>query len=505
MTRAYRDRHFFVETYLCWLHPVIKHARKAMRMRRLGGLLLAMLITSTALTGCHHNSRQTMTDLWTAPQRWSGRIDLPAIAEQREPSVSANNAATAVAKTPSADDVAEDATGKAVVQVADSNDSANSNQGGSANSKSDALVTLEFSDSATDLEPIGTASPQSVFADSSAEQLERLQAAINDDAERADTRSRIANGGHDVRLRVESMLEKSRRLFDLGQLREARHTAKIAQEIGDSARLDFSPEEERPVDLVQRIDDHIRGAETAETPSTDSNGESLVAAEKNPGVAKPPAVKEQDSSNRQRRDWSGLTVFRRERKPTTGEQAVNPPGIAVTNRKPPIVQLSVDGDRTAADEADGAVVQANRSVSIKQSSSQTSANSSVSFPAESETVEPVELQSNREPTEEAPELTEDAVAMTDVTPDETTVNPAWTGDRLKPPSATDEDSPPPADFDESRPISAFREINSPPQTSLKTPMISSDERPVGWGTYIAATLFSLCAFAAVFWYRRGAT
>lgn len=501
MTRAYRDRHFFVETYPCWLPPVIKYARKSMRIRRLGGLLLAVLVTSTALTGCHHNSRQTMTELWTAPGRWSGRIELPAIAEKSEPSVSANNAATAVAKVPAAEDVADELAGKAVVQVADSNETAMSNQGVLANSKNDALVTLEFSDSATDLEPLTTSSPQSVFTDSSAEQLERLQAAINDDAERADTRSRIVNGGHDVRLRVESMLEKSRRLFDLGQLREARHTAKIAQEIGDSARLDFSPEEERPVDLVQRIDDHIRGEESADSTPTGSAAEPVVTADKNPSSAKPAAAKEQDSQNRQRRDWSGLAVFRRERK---AEPSVNPAGIAAT-KKTSVVQLSLDGNRVAVDEADGAVVQANRSVSIKQSVPQASTNSSVSYPAESEPIEATELQTNREPTEEPPELTEDAVAMTDVTSDENGVNPAWTGDRLKPPSATDEDSPPPADFDESRPISAFREINSPPQTSLKTPMISSDERPAGWGTYIAATLFSLSAVAAIFWYRRGAT
>ena len=502
MTRAYRDRHFFVEIYPCWLPPVIEHARKSMRLERLGGLLLTVLVTSTALTGCHHNSRQTMTDLWTAPQRWSGRIELPTIAEKSEPSVSANNAATAVAKAPAED--GDETVGKAVVQVADSNETAISNQGVSANSKNDALVTLEFSDSATDLEPLATSSPQSVFTDSSAEQLERLQAAINDDAERADTRSRIANGGHDVRLRVESMLEKSRRLFDLGQLREARHTAKIAQEIGDSARLDFSPEEERPVDLVQRIDDHIRGEETADSTPTGSAEEPVVTADKNPAGVKPPTAKEQDSSNRPRRDWSGLAVFRRERKATTAEQSVNPAGLG-SAKKTPIVQLSLDGDRTATDEADGAVVQANRSVSVKQSSSQASTNPSVSYPAESEPIEPTELQTNREPTDEPPELTEDAVAMTDVAPDENGVNPAWTGDRLKPPSATDEDSPPPADFDESRPILAFREINSPPQTNLQTPMISGDDRPGSWGTYVAATLFSLCAVAAIFWYRRGAT
>ncbi len=504
MTRAYRDRHFFVENYPCWLAPVIEYARKSMRMERLGGLLLTVLVTSTALTGCHHNSRQTMTDLWTAPQRWSGRIELPTIAEKSEPSVSANNAATAVAKAPAAEDVADESAGKAVVQVADSNETAMSNQGVSANSKNEGLVTLEFNDSATDLEPLTTSSPQSVFTDSSAEQLERLQAAINDDAERADTRSRIVNGGHDVRLRVESMLEKSRRLFDLGQLREARHTAKIAQEIGDSARLDFSPEEERPVDLVQRIDDHIRGEESADSTPPGSAAEPVVTADKNPTGAKTPVAKEQDSSNRQRRDWSGLAVFRRERKAITADQAGNPAGLGAA-KKTPIVQLSLDGDRAATDEADGAVVQANRSVSIKQSLPQGSANPSLSYPAESEPIEPTDLQTNREPTEEPPELTEDAVAMTDVAPDENGVNPAWTGDRLKPPSATDEDSPPPADFDESRPISAFREINSPPQTSLQMPMISGDERPASWGTYVAATLFSLCAVAAIFWYRRGAT
>ncbi|MFO1042859.1 MAG: hypothetical protein U0941_13795 [Planctomycetaceae bacterium] len=467
-----------------------------MRIDQFGGLLLTVLFASSSLTGCHHNSRKTMTDLWHAPQRWTGRIEIPAIAEKNEPSVSANNAATAVAKAPEAEQFADETAGKAVVQVADSSETSRPNQG-SVPAKSDALVTLEFNDSASDLEPLVTSSPQSVFTDSSAEQLERLQAAINDDAKRADTPSRIANGGHDVRLRVESMLEKSRRLFDLGQLREARHTAKIAQEIGDSARLDFSPEEERPVDLVQRIEDHIRGEEDANAAPTETAAAPVSTEEKSFLDDKRLAANEQEIANRQRRDWSGLAVFRRDRK------LADQDGTG-TAKKSSVVQLSLDGDRATTEEPDGAVVQANRSVSISRNPVQTNSNSSVTFPAESEPVEPTELQSNQEPADEPPEFT-NPVAIADIDSPEGGVNPAWTGDRLKPPGATDEDSPPPADFDESRPISAFREINSPPQTSLKTPENSSDDRPAGWGTYIAATLFSVCAAAAVFWYRRGAT
>src|SRR5262249_21123283 len=102
--------------------------------------------------------------------------------------------------------------------------------------------------------------PEAVVSEPSNSQIERLKAALDDDAERAKEPSRQLSN-HDVRVRVESLLQRSRNLFDLGQLREARHTAKIAHELGDSAKLDYSPDEERPIDLVQRIEDQLKEAD----------------------------------------------------------------------------------------------------------------------------------------------------------------------------------------------------------------------------------------------------
>lgn len=472
------------------------------RGARFGVLWLAALVTTSVLTGCHHNSRQTMSGLWgSVPQvRWSGRAETPVVTETAEPSVSANNAATASAKDPL--EVAEETdtdslAGRAVLQVADSGDAdAESGRATGGDPGLDPFTNLEIEAiSANEVTP-SAASSQSVLPDSSTEQLERLKAAINDDAEREDSRSRSASGGHDVRLRVESMLEKARRLFDLGQLREARYTAKLAQEIGDLARLDFSPEEERPADLVQRIDDHLAGAGNQEPPANQSLPDP-ASVESGSSTVKTPAMGEDDAGNRQRRDWSGLTVFRRDRRETITDPKTIP---AETEPQPsiPLVQLSLETDRASEEGPDGAVVQANRSLSLIPAEGPP-----IRADVERESLDHVEHAFGREPADMQSDSSLESVASLDDSTDEVRVNPFWTGDRLKPPMTLDEDSPPPADFEDRRPNSAFHEIDAP--LPPEQPLELTEPQCSSWGVPIAAALFSVCAIVAVFWYRRGAT
>ncbi len=185
-----------------------------------------------------------------------------------------------------------------------------------------------------------------------------MKEALSEDARRAKEPNRHAGGPSDARVRVESLLTRARRLFDIGQLTEARRTAQLAQDLGETARLDYSPDEERPIDLVHRIDDQMQS--TADVPSKPTT--ELADNELNPSKAetsKPAAGDEPTGLSWWR--GSGIGVFRRERKPVATEEASNAVPVAAES---PRVSLGLDTDADSETDSREAVVQANRSVAL---------------------------------------------------------------------------------------------------------------------------------------------
>lgn len=487
-------------------------------------LLLATLVAQSVVTGCQHTPREAMSELWGAvPQvRWSGRVEPPAAPEKVEPSVSANMAATANAPVQTSNNVEsafqsgpmalENSTDKSVRQVAGSELPLNS----SATFDPLNAKPIGVTESPMDLDQPIAASPQAIFADSSADQIERLKAALKDDAEQADFRSRIGSGSHEVRVRVESMLEKARRLFDVGQLREARHTARMAQEIGDSARLDFSPEEERPVDLVQRIEDQLRESEAADNSAVDQSSEApsepISAVEPSRTLEKTPAAKSPEPAVRQRRDWSGLTVFRRDPKSIATGPMPRPAETPNDASSSGVVKLGLETEGASETEADGAVVQANRSVTLIKAQDANPVRAArdlelAHFSGDAPSVHETGTPLVHETGDPSLESSREATTIIEEQPSELTdVSTAWLRDTEASLKVTPEEtSPPPTDFDNIKPISPFREIAGVPPTNAPEPLQIEQPRSTRWDSLIAITLFGCCAMTAVFWYRRGAT
>lgn len=455
-----------------------------------------------------------MSDLWSG-----GRAEVPTVEQPAEPSVTANVAAAGVQKQseltlPGDPGSAVATSGLAPTSSIDSGsvqapatvDQTASRLDGSALGRpapENGLATEEVVD---------TADPQSVFADTSVEQIERLKAALDDDAERVNSPPRAVAGGHDVRVRVESMLARARQLFDLGQTREARHTAKIAHDLGDSARLDYSPDEERPIDLVQRIDDHLRvTAEQAAVKQADAP-DSLAnqpAAAGTPGESNSPNRREEKGAEpdsvKQRRDWSyGLTVFRRDRKPTASERAnASPAPAAALPDVTPIPAVVLTAPELEM-ETDGAVVQANRSLSLAKAEDTTptrqarDASAPIAFAPYHRRETRPEIDDSRDApsSESEPEIeSQDIDALQQSWPRETAENSA---------TASDEAILAPVEFEEVKPLTPFRDVAGATLSDLnEVEQVEPARGSRGWMAGAAA--FGICAAIAVFWYRRGAT
>lgn len=462
-----------------------------------------------------------MSDLWGAvpPMRWlEGRVDPPTVEPPAEPSVTANVAAAGIAsQSEMADSADARPPSSTSAQVPASTVDTNSVQTTAAADQSasplegDTVGRTAFENGSRIDEMVDATDPQSVFADGSVEQIERLKAALDDDAERANAPPRAVAGGHDVRVRVESMLARARQLFDLGQTREARHTAKIAHDLGDSARLDYAPDEERPIDLVQRIDDHLRvAAEQATAKPTDapdalanqpvgagSPGESITPNRREDKGADPDATK-------QRRDWSyGLTVFRRDRKSTSTEKANALPGpestLPVVTSIPAVVLAEPELDV----EKDGAVVQANRSLSLSKVEDVTpvrqarDASAPIAFAPYHRRETPGELNDLQDaPSRESePEIeTQDIESLEQHWPRETADKSA----------AADEVILAPVEFEEVKPLTPFRDVAGAALSDLnEVEQVEPARGSVSW--MLGAGGFGICAAIAIFWYRRGAT
>ena len=511
-------------------HHVAVSNRSTRRRRPCRALWLAGLVTFS-LIGCKHTPRQAMSDLWDAvPQvRWSGsRIDPTGEPANTEPSVTAN-VATAAEPTQGVVPVDPESGQSSSVAAADDLmapefDSVQTVSGSSPQdvaTSSSGVGTADIGE--PDEDPVAGSAPQDVLADSSADQIERLKAALSDDAERAKSPPRQAGGAHDVRVRVESMLTRARRLFDLGQLREARHAAKIAHDLGDSARLDYSPAEERPIDLVQRIDSQLKesaGQDESNTPQTaDASGNPPApntnstqagrAAHDDPRTVKEP---ETDSASRPRRDW-GLNVFRRDRKMPPTDQATATPsapvGTVPGSAQPAVVQMSFEADAESPEESGAAVVQANRSLTlIKASETQAARIHRQSFDS-STPIAYAPFQRSTGDGESRETLFDTSDPELEVRPSSEIESdpPAWPLDVDAPPTRpiVDESTPPPADAEEVQPLSPFHDVAGQSSPNVAASVPADDLNSASWNWLAGIAAFGICALVAVFWYRRGAT
>ena len=341
---------------------------------------------------------------------------------------------------------------------------------------------------------------QMASSEPGSEQIERLKAALDADAEQVREPSRQSTT-YDVRARVDSLLQRSRNLFDLGHLREARHTAKIAHDLGDSASLDYPPDQERPIDLVQRIDDQLKSADgqAADQVAEGTTPDVMMGDPLDKSIAppRPAAVADTETSAKSRLDW-GLSVFRRDRKNQAAAAAAPEPVAAATVVAPPAVRLGLEAD---TEESDQAVVQANRSTTLLGAAS-----SDVTEPAESETVTPTSLlppqRSIEQDAKSGSSLFEDGSGReTNLQQPLMALELSDAPERL----VIEETALPPAEFDEVRPLRPFRDVarNSHSESNISERIEQAPS--FHWNWIFGLTMFAICSGFAWSWYRRGAT
>ena len=347
-------------------------------------MLLGAGLSCVLFSGCVGNSRRSMTQfLPSVPQTWwPGTREEPVVAtEQAEPSVTANVAVTT--------ELSEAETGESSLNSSDhvATKRKPSTQGtatnGSVTAHGGTRATLPPTESerqAAVRELAATNSNNAARADDGDKQLERLKAALSEDASRSTTSNLAVMASGEVRARVESLLSRARRLFDVGQLNDAKQTAQMAQELGESARLDFSPDEERPIDLVRQIDDQLQAtADDEAQPALSQNSVAAVSgsqtAPKSPSTAPPnvsSAVANSTADALNGRVWlkgRAINVFRRESKPALSDSAsaITDNVATSTPEAAGVRSNSISGGNGSVEADSGiAVVQANRSVALSR-------------------------------------------------------------------------------------------------------------------------------------------
>lgn len=477
-------------------------------------VLSAIILIPMFAVGCTHSPRQAMSDLWGAvPQvRWS-RTEAQ-VESKPEPSVVANAAKPVEKNDPlasespdSSDVLASEGVSEPVELTIE--------QG-----KPDAGISSKSQPP----HPRGTRSevvpghqsdgPNHDIAQSQSDQeIERLKAALTEDAERAKEPARQLSGAHDARVRVESLVERARQLFAGGKLREARHTAQVAQDMGESAHLDYAPDEERPADLIHQIDDQLRktSQSPASLPADQSPAGSPAVAKANdadsPAQGFTSVTDDSTSKSKSRRDWSyGLSVFRRDRKSSASAPS-EPPAVVQTSVAPateisPVrIELGLESDDAQQPTRSKAVVQANRSVTLDPGNNTVEVEQSLSDESDAAVIRnsgdneaaPVEDQGRQFPTDresDPPNLSAESNWLSEKS-DESRRSPL------------EDDSAPP-ETDDLRPIGRFHDV-----TRQRPAEPKGDENQTACGLecggLAALGLFGICGIFAIFWYRRGAT
>jgi hypothetical protein len=340
-----------------------------------------------------------------------------------------------------------------------------------------------------------------VDAEKSTSSLERLNAALSDDANLSHALPQKSLTTLDARVRIDSLLARAKQLFDVGQFDQARQTALTAQELCEDSQIDFLPDEDRPIDLIRRIEGQQKATQNPSDSDIDRDPSETTQVSHQSGAAKqaskaekPSHTPEKDSSGltRIRRDWS--TLFRREKK------AVPHDAKAIAAETKP-AQTSVAADARGHDlqashhvtaDASDAIVMANRSVSL------VGPESTSSPPAAFENTEAVGPDSD---TGRA-NLPGEVSSMLD-TADSVIGNPLINASSRLATSAAESPMIQP-EFDIVEAVVPFREVNSAVDEEPRAePVEDDDARRVDW-TYLYI-IFGICSMLALACYRRGAT
>jgi len=354
---------------------------------------ISMLIIVSLGSGCAR-TRPAITSLWqqVPPVRWPGKETHPdrgSADNLAEPAVAANVALQQDSTSQS------ESTSEVLARGEETS------AGGKSKSPPRRLgLPLISSDRETEgtssdqnsREPAETTHAHPTETDQFNSPLERLNAALTDDVRHAMTLPRRSVTALEERFRVDSLISRAKELFATGQFDRAHEAAIAAQELGDAAQLDYAPDEDRPLDLVRRIEGQMDATRLTQEPGTADESSAATRTEEpeetsqlSTQLATPPA-KEAKGTPKTPRNWP--TFFRREKKSAApaSEDPVTPgprtPGPLTPGPRTqdPVTQVSSEAIRNTfrADRIDStpparthqipahdAIVMANRSVSLE--------------------------------------------------------------------------------------------------------------------------------------------
>ena len=495
--------------------------------------LIGTLLPCILLSGCVGNSRRSMTQFLPSVSQtwWPGtRDESVEPAEPDEPSVTANIATAVDPSEESRDENTLRSSGlvnmrrKPQVKGNAANGSVTAHGGGRV-----ALPPTETERQAARRELAAANSTGSAGTDDGDDQLERLKAALNEDAHRTTTVNPAVTASSDVRARVDSLLNRARRLFDVGQLTDAKQTAQLAQELGETARLDFAPDEDRPIDLIHQIDDQLQTAEAddvqQESAGNDiaANSSSRAAFKSSSTGAIPPAktaAANEEAEVANGRSWlrgRGINVFRRDAKLPANDLTPGISNAAVENTAAPTriaadFTPDIESDVPAETDSHVAVVQANRSMALARIGSTPQAMRD-DLDASDVTHEPDEFGTHADSSFTLPthdDARNSDRSMEDWTErtsrghsiDETFALRDSTASDDGPRLLVDDAGTAPPTLEEVRPMSPFRNVARATKPARPTRAEQHEPRVSATGWAIASVALIVCSLLAITFYRR---
>ena len=447
--------------------------------------MISLLISFVCPIGCAR-TRPAITSLWqqVPPVRWPGRetsVEDP----KPEPSVAANVALRKEGETDFAGVASVEGKSKSISIPFGMKRSAQEPR------NDDLPGNIHFGDASETDSPFSDLDPTN-------SPLDRLNAALSDDVRQSLPQQSVTM--LEERVRVDSLISRARELLDLGQYDQARDAALAAMEIGESAQLEYSPDEDRPIDLVRRIEGQQEAIQVAQESATrkaaaavslphdlDADGAAISQVES--------ADKDSKEMSRKQRGWSNL--FRREKKPNSPPSAnsVTQAANEVTpKRQTPSSNWPATGRTNHADTHD-AVVMANRSVSLGSLDNSSEFERTLARP--SELVRPDRDSAN------API----AAPIMPVIADNEDDRSSQSFSESHNPPPTDDSSTSLPDLEAEEIASAPRHDTSSIHDEMPIEALEDDDssRQVdGIPLYVAISLVVGSAIA-IYWYRRGAT
>ena len=205
--------------------------------------------------------------------------------------------------------------------------------------------------------------------------LDRLNAALTDDSLQSPLLPEPGLRNLEDRIRIDSLMSRARQYLESGQFDRALQSAQSAMEVSESGQIDDSPEDDRPVDLLRKIEELLEasrfadrsdsGKKISDVTQSSMETDSSMREDSEPANPSGRTEKETTGLTRMRRDWS--TLFRGNRKPASAEAeagtstskgAASRDSVAATG-----ATLRSENRERQLSEPD-AIVMANRSTSI---------------------------------------------------------------------------------------------------------------------------------------------